>query len=212
MKIALFGGTGTVGLRLIDIALERGFEIKALVRSPEKLGRLSNKIEVIKGDYFDSEMVFKTLEGTEAILSTLGPPLGRKHSVKPEDYGNAMRNVIHSMKKLGLKRIINLSSATTSYKGESISFSRKIFRGVFNTIAPVMIPGKEKELEVLMSSDINWTNLRPPAITNKAKGQFRANENETAGMKVNTDQLINFMLDSIHSDKWSRKAPFVGTK
>lgn len=212
MKIAIFGGSGPVGLKLIQMSLERGFEIRALVRSPEKLGNLSNKIEVIKGDYFDKEMILKTIEGTKVILSTLGPPIGRKHSVKPEDYGNAMENVIQSMKKAGINRIINLSSATTSFKGESINFSRKIFRAIFNMIAPVMIPGKEKELEVLMSSDINWTNIRPPAITNKVKGKLRASESKALGMKVNTDQLINFMLDNIHSEEWSKKAPFVGTK
>jgi len=212
MKIAVFGGSGPVGLRLIQVSLERGFEIRALVRTPEKLGDLSNKIEVIKGDYFDKEMILKTIEGTEVILSTLGPPIGRKHSVKPEDYGNAMENVIPSMKKVGINRIINLSSATTSFKGESINFSRKIFRTIFNMIAPVMIPGKEKELEVLMSSDISWTNMRPPVITNRIKGKLRASENKTTGMKVNTDQLINFMIDNINSDEWLKKTPFVGTK
>ena len=74
MKIAVFGGSGTVGLRLLQVALERGFEVKALVRTPEKLGDLKDKIEIIKGDYFDKEMILKTIEDTEAILSTLGPP------------------------------------------------------------------------------------------------------------------------------------------
>ncbi len=75
-----------------------------------------------------------------------------------------------------------------------------------------MIPGKEKELEVLMNSDINWTNMRPPVINDKVKGELRANEYKSMGMKVNTDQLVNFMLDSINSETWAKKAPFVGTK
>ncbi len=75
MKIAVFGGSGTVGLRLLQVALERGFEVKALVRTPEKLGDLKDKIKIIKGDYFDKEMILRTIEGTTAILSTLGPPL-----------------------------------------------------------------------------------------------------------------------------------------
>jgi putative NADH-flavin reductase len=212
MKIAVFGGSGTVGIKLLQVALERGFEVKALVRTPEKLGDLKDKIEIIKGDYFDKEMILKTIEDTEAILSTLGPPLGRNHSVKPEDYGNAMQNLIQSMKEVGINRLISLSSMTTSYKGEPIAFSRKLFRTFFNIIAPVMIPGKEKELEVLMNSDINWTNMRPPVITDKVKGELHAHEYKSMGMKVNTDQLVNFMLDNINSETWSKKAPFVGTK
>jgi putative NADH-flavin reductase len=214
MKIAVFGGSGTVGLRLLQVALERGFEVKALVRTPEKLGELQDKIEIIKGDYFDKEMILKTIGDTTAILSTLGPPLGRNHSVKPEDYGNAMQNLIQCMKEVGISRLISLSSMTTSYKEEPITLLRKLFRAFFSIIAPVMIPGKEKELEVLMNSDINWTNLRPPVITDNVKGELHANEYKSMkmGWKVNTDQLVNFMLDSIHSETWVKKAPFVVTK
>lgn len=214
MKIAVFGGSGTVGLRLLQVALERGFEVKALVRTPEKLGELQDKIEIIKGDYFDKEMILKTIGDTTAILSTLGPPLGRNHSVKPEDYGNAMQNLIQCMKEVGISRLISLSSMTTSYKEEPITLLRKLFRAFFSIIAPVMIPGKEKELEVLMNSDINWTNLRPPVITDNVKGELHANEYKSMemGWKVNTDQLVNFMLDSIHSETWIKKAPFVVTK
>ena len=214
MKIAVFGGSGTVGLRLLQVALERGFEVKALVRTPEKLGELQDKIEIIKGDYFDKEMILKTIGDTTAILSTLGPPLGRNHSVKPEDYGNAMQNLIQCMKEVGISRLISLSSMTTSYKEEPITLPRKLFRAFFSIIAPVMIPGKEKELEVLMNSDINWTNLRPPVITDNVKGELHANEYKSMemGWKVNTDQLVNFMLDSIHSETWVKKAPFVVTK
>ena len=54
MKIAVFGATGIAGLRLLQVAIDRNIEVKALVRTPDKLGILSDKIEVIKGDYFDT--------------------------------------------------------------------------------------------------------------------------------------------------------------
>ena len=38
MKIAILGSTGFVGKTLLAKALERGYQVKTLVRDPEKLG------------------------------------------------------------------------------------------------------------------------------------------------------------------------------
>ena len=212
MKIAVFGATGFAGLRLLQAAIDRNIEVKALVRTPAKLGSLSDKIEVIQGDYLDKEMTFKTIEGTQAVLSTVGPPMGRKHSVKPDDFENGMLNVVNHMQGLGINRIINMASLATSFEGEHIIFSRKFFRVLTSIIAPVMTPAKEKELAVMMKSDLDWTTLRVSRITEKAEGTFTANEHKPVGMQVNVDQLANFMLDNIASDAWVKKAPFVGTQ
>ena len=212
MKIAVFGATGFAGLRLLQAAIDRNIEIKALVRTPDKLGDLADKIEVIQGNYFDREMIFKTIEGTEAVLSTIGPPYGRNHSLKPEDFENGLLNIINKLKEIGVDRIINIASIATSFDGEHIVFSRKVIRFMAGIFAPVMIPSKERELAVLMKSDLNWTSIRVAFITDKAQGKFCAHEHKTMGMRVNVDQLVNFMLDNISSDEWIKKAPFVGTQ
>lgn len=212
MKIAVFGVTGPVGIKLLQAAIERGIEVKALVRSPEKLGDLANKVEVIQGDYFDREMIFKTIEGTDAVVSTLGPPVGRHASITADDFETGMKNIVSAMEQYHIKRFINLGGSTTSYKGESLNFSRKCFRLLLNLMAPIMLPAKEKELAVLINSSLDWTNFRPPVISDKAKGKLHLGETELQGMKVQTDQLVNLMLDSLYSTQWLKKAPIVGTK
>jgi uncharacterized protein YbjT (DUF2867 family) len=36
MKLAIFGATGNVGATLLDVALDTGHEVRALVRHPER--------------------------------------------------------------------------------------------------------------------------------------------------------------------------------
>lgn len=211
MKLAVFGGTGTVGLRLLRAAVDRGFEVKALVRTPAKLGNLADELVVIEGDYFDPEMVRRTIEGTSAVLSTLGPPVGRGHAVKPEAFERGMRSVVDAMKVTGVGRIITISSSATSYEGETIALGRKFFRTILKLHSPVMTPSKEKELAVLMDSDTQWTSIRPPIITDAVEGQLRLSHEKKMGIRVNTSQLVHFMLDTISSDEWVGKAPFVAT-
>ena len=49
MKIALFGVIGAVGGYFLKKALSAGDEVKALVRSPEKLSRQPN-LKLVKDD------------------------------------------------------------------------------------------------------------------------------------------------------------------
>jgi len=211
MKIAFFGASGTVGQRVLRAAVDRGIEVKALVRTPQKLGSMADEIEVIQGDYFDGEKVSETIAGTDAVLSTLGPPVGWGHSVTPQDFEDGMRSVVRGMEEEGIRRIVALSSSATTYAGESLTLERKFFRLILSVHSPVMTPAKERELAVLMASDTDWTSIRPPMITDSVSGALRLDEHDKQGARVNTAQLVDLMLDSITSKEWSGKAPFVAT-
>lgn len=68
MKLAIFDASGFVGKVLVKSALEKGHEVRALVRNPSKLEGLQNQIECIQGDYYRSEDILKSLEGCDAEL------------------------------------------------------------------------------------------------------------------------------------------------
>ena len=101
MKIAIFGSTGFVGKVLLKKALADGYEVKVLVRNPEKLGDFKDRVEVVQGNYFEADKVEQTISGTEVILSAIGPQVG-----KPEQYENAITSLVSAMKDNRIKRII----------------------------------------------------------------------------------------------------------
>ena len=46
MKIAILDPTGFVGKILLEKALEKGYQVKTLVRNPEKLGIFKERVEI----------------------------------------------------------------------------------------------------------------------------------------------------------------------
>lgn len=211
MRVALFGATGLLGMRIVRTAIDQDVDVRALVRTPDKLGDLADSLHVLEGDYFDRDAVAETIRGTDAVLSTVGPPTGRKHELTPSDFENALLNVVDIMVEQGVSRFINVSSGGTSFEGERISLKHRLIRGVGRVAAPMVAASKEKELAVLKNSGLEWTSLRPLLIQNKAKGSFLVKEDKPS-LRVDAGQLAGFMLETITSGDWVRKAPFVGTK
>ncbi|MCG7587583.1 NAD(P)-dependent oxidoreductase [Photobacterium sp. OFAV2-7] len=211
MKIAVLGATGLLGRHVVKEAFSRGIDLKVLVRDPSKLGDLQNQVEVVQGDYFNSEDQASTLEGVDLVVSTIGPPPVRKGSPKVEVYGDAMRSLVKVMKQNGLTRIVNVAGASASYPGEKIVFSRKLMRLMMHFMVPVITPAKELEIEILRSSGLAHTTVRPPMIAEGVKGQLKSSETDPQGMKVDAAQLAAYMLDVIEKPEWHGKLPFVAT-
>lgn len=211
MKIAVFGGTGLTGKELVKEAGERGYSIRLLARRDVPQDSLPAGTTVIRGDYLDPAARRETLEGADVLLSTVGPPATRKTDLKPEDYGQAMEQLIGELKDAGITRFINVASTGTRYGNEPYPLERKFFRMLFNFLAPAVIGGKELELKHLSNSDLEWTTVRPPLIKLGRGGTLEADDKTDKGRNVDATLLARFMLDQIDSNEWVRRAPFVGS-
>lgn len=78
MNIALLGGTGRTGHPLTDLALAEGHALRVLARDPARVHRQDPRLTVATGDARDPEALARLLEGTEAVLSVLGPVRGAR--------------------------------------------------------------------------------------------------------------------------------------
>ena len=72
MKIALIGATGFVGSAILQEALNRGHEVTAIVRNPEKL-QAHPKLHPQKGDVYNEEEVARLVAGHDAVISAFNP-------------------------------------------------------------------------------------------------------------------------------------------
>ena len=74
-KIAVFGAAGGVGQHFVRQALDKGFAVRAFVRSPEKFpfGE-EEKLEVVQGDATLPKDVEKAVDGVDVVVSLLGNP------------------------------------------------------------------------------------------------------------------------------------------
>src|SRR5260370_33175166 len=82
MRIFVIGATGHTGTQIIDLALSRGHEVTAFVRSPHKIGRQDPRLKVLAGDPHNVELLTSALPRHDVVLSALGvrpPPALRPH-------------------------------------------------------------------------------------------------------------------------------------
>ena len=73
-KILVLGATGGTGRLIVREALARGFDVRALVRSPQKASGLEGA-EIIIGDALDESALREALRGRDAVVSALGTPV-----------------------------------------------------------------------------------------------------------------------------------------
>jgi dihydroflavonol-4-reductase len=75
MKAFVTGSTGFLGSNLIQALLERGYEVKALVRSKAKAQKILGglNIEIIEGDLDNVAGFTDALQGCDALFHTRRP-------------------------------------------------------------------------------------------------------------------------------------------
>lgn len=211
MKIALLGSTGFVGKVLLHKALEDNYEIRTLVRSPEKLAEYKDRVEYVTGTMFDAAAILSAITGTEAVLSTIS-----MQQPKPGDtqlYEKAMGDIVTAMKSVGIKRIIHIGGAVHSGgENENWNLSRRFLRAFLSLAGKPILEAKRLEWEVLKKSDLEWTLVRPPRIMRSTrKGTLHADEKRLSSLAVDVDDLADFMIQQITSREWIGKAPLVSS-
>jgi putative NADH-flavin reductase len=211
MKIAILGSTGFVGKVLINKAVVAGYQIKTLARYPERLDYIKDKVEIIKGSVFEPLSIDATIEDTQAVISTIGPPPDKK--CDPSLFENAMKDIVKSMDKHGVKRYIHIGGAGhAGGEDEKWTLKRRFLRLFLNLFGKQILVAKHLEWEVLKTSDLDWTLVRPPRIANEvASGDISANEKKLESLKVSVGDLTDFILEQITSKEWIRKAPLVSS-
>jgi putative NADH-flavin reductase len=210
MKIAIFGSTGFLGKVLLKKALERGYEVKTLVRNPEKLGEFKDKVEFLQGDIFQTKKVSECVSGVKAVFSTV-PPEG--DTKEPEKYGKAMKDLVGILEEKGIKRLIYIGGAVVlGGKNENWTLGRRFLRLFLSMTWKGGLIAKKMEWEELKKSKLDWTLIRPPAILpGKSKGKLIADEKNLPKVSVYAEDLADFMLDQIDSKDWIKKVPLVAS-
>ena len=73
MKIAVIGATGQIGRRSCSVALEKQYEVTAMVRDPSRFpSDLASRVKVVKGDVGDTKAIDEVVDGQDAVVSCLG--------------------------------------------------------------------------------------------------------------------------------------------
>ncbi|RPI44952.1 MAG: NAD-dependent epimerase/dehydratase family protein [Bacteroidetes bacterium] len=134
MKYFMTGATGFMGNRLARKLLERGNQVVALVRDPEKAkGLVSSGVKVYRGDVTDKESMRRPMKGCDGVFHVAA---WYKIGVRDKSPGRSInidgtRNVLELMKELEIPKGVYTSSLAVNsdtkgdLKDESYRFTGK---------------------------------------------------------------------------------------
>ena len=108
MKIALIGATGYVGAALLEEALNRGHQVTALVRHPEKLPQHAN-LSAQRADVHDVASLTEQLRGHDAVLSAFNP--GWDQADIREQFIAGSQAIVAATKAAGIRRLLMVGGA-----------------------------------------------------------------------------------------------------
>jgi len=145
-KILVVGATGRVGGAAVERLLEADFEVRALVRRPEKGARLrSLGAEVVVGDATAPDTLGPAFGGCSGVFSALGAGPGRGAPEDVEYRGNL--NLLSAARSAGTGRFVYSSALLADHP-----LAQKV--GAFREKARF-------EKELLAAEDVSSTILRP---------------------------------------------------
>ena len=211
IQITILGSTGQVGKAVVNAALKLGYRVKVLVRDPEKLGKLKEKVAVVKGNLLDKLSVEKAFEGSKAVINVSGAVKEPEQLQKFQKIGKIL---VDKMKQQGITRLINISLAVISLPREKLDFKRKILRILVNLFFKQKKLIQEAVMKIILNEkDIAWTFVRPAFFSNKTgTGKVLADDKKMQGTTIMLEDLGMFMVEQVTSDEWLRKAPLVASK
>jgi putative NADH-flavin reductase len=187
MKMFVLGATGGIGRHLLQLALERGHEVTAFVRSPERIGLTHARLRVVPGDVFEADQMAPAMAGHDVVLSSFGPTTLRSTTLRRE-FGRALAS---ALRKSSVTRVQLVSSALLF--PELDGFSRFLRAIIFRRMLPDMA-GME---EGIVQSDLEWTVVRPPRLTNgAAKHACRVTDGvlPKGGFLISRADVAHFMI------------------
>ncbi|PJC66639.1 epimerase [Candidatus Beckwithbacteria bacterium CG_4_9_14_0_2_um_filter_47_11] len=206
MKIIVFGATGKTGKEVVKQALAQGDKVAALVRNPKKMDISHENLSLVQGDVLDGAAVDWVIKGTDGVIVALGASADMQSDIV---MAQGTANIISSMKKHSVKRLIVQSSYAMSGSPEGIELLKSVGMGEeqIDAIRPVL-DDKAKQEKIVRASGLEFVIVRPTMLTDTEKsGKYRVGEKLTVkpGEAIARADVADFMLKSLISNEWREK-------
>lgn len=183
-KVVLIGASGFVGKAILQELLARGWQVKALVRDPQKILLKNPALTVEKVDVSDEKQLAAALSGYAAVISAYNP--GWKNPKIYEDTLTNYPKILAAAKAAHVKRLLIVGGAGSLFVAPGL---RVMDTGkVPEAILPGVRSLAEFYLGTLTREDgIDWVFFSPAGVLGNADGSPGV---RTGKYRLGKDDLI----------------------
>lgn len=208
MKIVVFGGTGKTGHEVLEQALERGYEVVAYARNPEKIGIHHEILTVSKGELHEIAAIKRAISGADGVISLLGATGDLKDNALSE----GVKNIISAMEEQGVGRLIQVGTASARDPHDKRDLVLSPTIGLLKRIMPNVYAEIVRISDAMRDSRLNWTLVRVPYLNDKPMTKtLRVGYvgDKKVGTSLSRADLAWFMVEQLKSTEYIKKAPFI---
>ena len=116
--VLVVGATGSIGRHVVDVSLEKGYTVRALVRAPAKARQFPKGVHLVTGDVTRPGTLNAAVTGVDAIVFTLGSDGQGKVGAETVDYGgvrNILRAIGSQKPRIALMTSIGVTNRNSDY-------------------------------------------------------------------------------------------------
>lgn len=208
MNLTIVAATGGIGRHLLTQALAMGHNVTAVVRRPAALPAAPARVVTADLGVPDESALRDAVTGADAVLSGLGPRTRADAAVA----ARGTRAMVAAMRSAGVRRIVVVSAAPVGtvpsprrphpprHDPGDGPFMRYVLSPLVRAVFREHYADLARMEDALRDSDLDWTVVRPPRLTNKPlTGRYRTayGRNVPRGLTVSRADVAACMLRAL---------------
>ncbi|MCP3142822.1 NAD(P)-dependent oxidoreductase [Pyxidicoccus xibeiensis] len=199
LRLLVLGATGKTGTHILDLALARGHQVTAFVRSPQKIVRRHPALSIVQGDPMQVNALAQALPGHHAVLSALGPS-GREAFQPNSLLAECAASTVAAMERASVTRLAMVSAALL-FPGGGLRFA--LFRRLIRHHLRDLVAAEA----VIRATPFDWTLARPPRLVEAPEETYRSEREAlpTGAWSMSFRAVGAFLLDCIEQGAHTRE-------
>lgn len=210
-RLLVLGANGPAGRRTVQQALDRGLHVDALTRRPGSFPIEHDRLRVVGGDATDPAVVDAAVAPVDAVISVIGAAFTRQPI---EVYSVSARLVVAAMQRHGKRRLLAVTSTglTPLEERQDPPLLERVLAPLLRrTIGRTAYDDMERMEAIVSASDLDWTIVRPPGLTDEPGTGYAVAEHWIDGAYCARDDLATMLLDELDETRYLHRVAAVST-
>ncbi len=201
LRLLVVGGTSGIGLETVKLALDRGHQVTAMARRPERMTLTHPNLETVKGDVADSASVDTAVKDHDAVVFAIGIGPTRDPVTV---FSEGTRNVLSSMSKHNVSRLVMITGiGAGDSRGHGGLFYDHLLQPM---LLKTIYQDKDRSEALVKISNVSWVIVRPGFLNDAASEASYRVIHDMEGIKsgdISRADVAHFIVSALEAGSYN---------